>query len=1225
MQVKRLELQGFKSFKDKTVIHFDQGITGVVGPNGCGKSNIVDAFFWVMGEQSYKHMRGSSSDDLIFNGSSKYQPLGYAEATLVLETGLKEDQPHPVGATTQDIPIHLRAKEVSVTRKLYRTGECDYFINGMPARLKDIRELFMDTGVGAKGYSVIEQGQIAKIVQAKPEERRQLIEEAAGIAKYKARKKESLRKIEAAQGNLSRLHDVVQEIERGLASLERQAQKAKRYKEYKDELISKEMTWGRRKKKILDVQIAEMSAKRAELDEAVLRVKTELQTTENQISVLELKGVEESKRAEDAQAELQSHQNWLVKEQSELDLARRRREDLAIQLQSFESERSELENLIQTESNKIAERSHAVLIAEGAYQRLSERVITQEEELKKVRQDYYELKNLVETFKKNLLLGVSRASELQAKIASLEGKAESLRSQLQKAEEELSRHQGRYDEAKLEATLSAQKKHESQELRERAEGELKNAMEDERSLATEFKETQNQKLEWTTALTGIQSRLESLEELEKALEGYGSGTKAALEWGRERGLEPLSQLIEVQSGFERAVEAVFSESLESILAPNFESASEVLSHLKEGKLGQAMFWINRDSSELTQAQTQERMDAFFSFLRENEFEVVGSLREKITVQNTSLSGWVNKLLQGVVVVESMAPIAKLFERNLLSHLQGLALISLDGTYLDGTGLLKGGQKASEESTTILGRKRIIVELRAQVEEWKSKLDSISENLNDLSNRWEAKKALVSEMSQVLRKSELELVTSEQDHLQKEKSLKLISEEYNRLDKEKLSVHGILNQVEGDQVEAQGNLGGWDQEKHTLEEQIALKSQEHETLEQKQRALEEELSLIRVEEAQTRERLLSLRREDEGARAMLYDRERRLLEIQHQADRMSGEVLAKEEAAQVHEKTIAELNQRIYDQNQHFASLKNELAGLSQELQTKRERIKEFHQLNETRSSEVQQLMIEGERLNADLHHLILNLEEKYGPGCLERVVEAEGVQEQMDNPIITTEMTQEEEKLLSEEVEELREKIRRLGEVNVMAIEEFEELRKRHESLTQEKLDLEKSIDDLNEAIEHINKTSIERFQKAFDAIADRFQRLFPIVFGGGSAQLSMVYPEGITDVLEAGVDVLAQPPGKKVSNIGLLSGGEKALTAVCFIFAIFMVKPSPFCILDEVDAPLDDANIGKFNALLREMSSKSQFIVITHNKKTMELNDVLYGVTMEEPGVSKMVSIALQ
>ena len=278
MRVKRMEIQGFKSFKDKTVIHFDHSITGIVGPNGSGKSNIVDAFFWVMGEQSYKHMRGTGSEDLIFNGSSKYSPMGMAEATMVLETDVPDTENAPAGATSEDVPVHLKTKEISVTRRVYRSGEGEYFINGVPARLKDIHELFMDTGVGAKGYSVVSQGEIGKIVNSKPEERRLLIEEAAGIAKYKARKKESLRKMEATQGNLSRLSDVIAEIERNLGSLERQAQKARQYKKYRDELLDKEMTWGRRKNLVLGQQLEAVKKQRDALEHELVGLRAELQT-----------------------------------------------------------------------------------------------------------------------------------------------------------------------------------------------------------------------------------------------------------------------------------------------------------------------------------------------------------------------------------------------------------------------------------------------------------------------------------------------------------------------------------------------------------------------------------------------------------------------------------------------------------------------------------------------------------------------------------------------------------------------------------------------------------------------------------------------------------------------------------------------------------------------------------------------------------------------------------
>ena len=386
MRVKRLEIQGFKSFKDKTVVHFDHAITGIVGPNGCGKSNIVDAFFWVMGEQSYKHMRGSSSEDLIFNGSSKYPALGFAEATLVMESGASDTANAPTGATYQDEPIHLRTKEVAVTRRVYRTGEGEYFINGVQARLKDIQELFMDTGVGAKGYSVVEQGQIGKIVNAKPEERRLLVEEAAGIAKYKARKKESLRKMDATYANLSRLTDVIQEIERNLESLERQAQKARLYSKYKEELAEKEITWTRRKTKIFKQKLEELTKEKSLLEEELVTLKLELQETEASVETGRVGQISDSRLAEEFQLTIQDLSDQLTRQQSALDLSKQRQNDLAIQEQTLERERRELEETVATEKEKVSLNQAEAHKVDVEFVVLAEKVKAKDEQVQKTKE-----------------------------------------------------------------------------------------------------------------------------------------------------------------------------------------------------------------------------------------------------------------------------------------------------------------------------------------------------------------------------------------------------------------------------------------------------------------------------------------------------------------------------------------------------------------------------------------------------------------------------------------------------------------------------------------------------------------------------------------------------------------------------------------------------------------------------------------------------------------------
>ncbi len=390
-----------------------------------------------------------------------------------------------------------------------------------------------------------------------------------------------------------------------------------------------------------------------------------------------------------------------------------------------------------------------------------------------------------------------------------------------------------------------------------------------------------------------------------------------------------------------------------------------------------------------------------------------------------------------------------------------------------------------------------------------------------------------------------------------------------------------------------------------------------------RGYETDAQSARIAEASLRERSGGLRRELDSTRTLISDRERRMAEISRAFERTTEEKNQFSGGESAHESKIIELTHTLGLTHEELSGVKDRLERSGAQLNSALDQIKLLRKGGDEKTGLTTQAALEVEKLSSDLSHLVSHLEEKYGPGCLEKPVTP--IQEEMTDPIVTHEMSVEEEQLLSEEVDRLRDRIRRLGEVNVMAIEEYEELKKRFDYLVAEKADLERSIENLQEAIEHINKTSEERFQRAFEAISIRFSKLFPIIFGGGQASLSLVYPEGSNDILEAGIDIMAQPPGKKIVNITVLSGGEKALTAVSLIFAIFMVKPSPFCVLDEVDAPLDDANIGKFNALLREMSVKSQFILITHNKKTMELNDTLYGVTMEEPGVSKMISIQMQ
>jgi chromosome segregation protein len=1210
MKVKRLEIQGFKSFKDKTVIHFDHSITGIVGPNGCGKSNIVDAFFWVMGEQSYKHMRGSGSEDLIFNGSTKYQPLGLAEATLVLETDVVDTANEPAGASFRNLPVHLRSKEVSVTRRVYRSGEGEYFINGQPARLKDIQELFMDTGVGAKGYSVIEQGQIGKIVNSKPEERRLLIEEAAGIAKYKARKKESLRKLEAAQANLARLNDVIQVIEKSLGSLERQAQKARQYKKYKEELLSKEMTWGRRKRKLLQTRLETLKADRERLEQELAALRAEISTAETTAETSRLTEQTDSKQAEELSAIVNRLQQELTREQSQLELSRSRQEDLARQETQLTAERSGLLPQIEEEESRIVGQEIEVAAARAALEAATEAADEVAERSSQARAMVQGLRSQHAQANQKLMSGFQEASQITAKDAAIDGRIESAMAQAERIRSESSDLVLQLEQAREQLEILRVQHEELLDRKQtlaQEKSDLARALQDSESGLKAQERAREDKMR---ALSKDRSRLQSLEELEQAYEGYAGGPKAALDWARQSGrgeLKAVASLLHVESGFEGTLELWLESHLQDLVAPSEELAVDALRHLAESKKGRATLRVNRALPALSASFAEVR-----TALEAQGLQVLGELSQFVRAEETSLS----HLIDRACVVESFgATVPRLAD--------GWSLVSRDGLVLKADGELRGGAVTQgANAASLLGRKRLIEDLRVQVAQGEEALTATESAIEQAREALQAQRAGLSEAQARLQEVEIQAAGVDRDFRAAERSTHELERRVTRMQEDLLRTERDIQQANEEKAKLADRLQWILQERETLQEEVqtkeALLREEEETL----ASVESELQTLRVQEAQARERSNSISREFEAVRRLADSHKRRLAEIDarleqithERGDRLSGEPEV--------EARIVALHQEIAERREALALVKDRLQQTANIVSDFGSRLKELRTSADEKASASNRAVIEVERLQSELGFLIQNLEEKYGAGCLDAT---EVVPEQSEMaPVVSEEMTADEEQLLNEEVERLRERIRRLGEINVNAIEEFEAEQKNHENLFNQKRDLDTSIQNLQDAIQHINKTSEERFKRAFEAIATRFEKLFPIIFGGGQAKLSLVYPEGSTDILEAGVDILAQPPGKKVVNIGLLSGGEKALTAVSLIFAIFMVKPSPFCVLDEVDAPLDDANIGKFNALLKEMSSKSQFIIITHNKKTMELNETLYGVTMEEPGVSKMVSIEM-
>lgn len=1211
MRIKRLEIQGFKSFKDKTVIYFDRPITGIVGPNGSGKSNIVDAFFWVMGEQSYKHIRSSGSDDIIFKGSSKYQPLGMCEATLVMEQEVDLDPEQiPAGASAID-QAPKKSKEVSVTRRVYRSGEGEYFINGVPARLKDIQELFLDTGVGAKGYSVIEQGQIDKVVNSKPEDRRLLIEDAAGIAKYKARKKESLRKLESANANLMRLNDVIAEIERSLASLDRQAQKARKYKEYRSELLEKETAWGRRKNQVLKRTLAQLQQDRESLEHLLVGLRAELSQCETDLESQRIVQLTDSKTQEQVQTEVENLSGDLNHHQSALQLSKQRQEDLNRQLVQLESEKHQIDEDLITHRDSLAQKLEESVGMDEKVSAISSETAELNRQVAQLRQLHDENKKEAEAKRREFVDLTETTTESQSKIATLRERIQNAEQQVQKASVQIEELQARAQELQNELeqlTERQTQKVEARDQRRQESSELKGQLADAEQNLKQARAHLDQSQKNAT-LTG--SKLKSLEELERTREGMANGPKKALEWAQAQGrsFAVLSDFIEVESGYESAVQAVLGHTFERLYAQDADDAFAALQFLKQDQLGNASVQI-----ALPQLSTVERA----------QYNPLKKYIKLVQPEGASNEGvaQIHRLIEGLVTSVEVLEEVPAFGDIKTYQSENISFVTRSGIWFDAAqGVLSGGSLEGEQAGGLLTRKRIIQDLRLEFEARQTELAAAEANFAESQVRVENLSSTLKQSQAELSELEVEVTTLDRTRAQLDREAAELNRQVVRFEQDRSSSAQSAENARQEIAEIENSILEMANLKTSLDEWILNHESEVDAKYAELRQDEERLQELKVQEASMLERRNSLKKELETDQKYIQDRERRLAELTRLLETFEQDREQFTGSDGIHEDAIQGLSRTLAEKREQLAVVRDRLEQMNAQVTSRMERIRELHKLGEEKNQALNQFVIDMERTSAELHHLKLNMEEKYGEGCLEQM---EG-QIEMTDPVVTQEISVEEEKVLHEEVEELREKIRRLGEVNTMAVEEFEDMQRRHEHLFKEKKDLEQSIQNLNDAIEHINRTSVERFQKAFEAIATRFEKLFPIIFGGGQAQLSLVYPEGSTDILEAGVDILAQPPGKKISNMTLLSGGEKALTAISLIFAIFMVKPSPFCILDEVDAPLDDSNIGKFNALVREMSAKSQFILVTHNKKTMELNDTLYGVTMEEPGVSRMVSIQLQ
>ncbi|HXE97653.1 MAG TPA: chromosome segregation protein SMC [Dongiaceae bacterium] len=1175
MKIKRLEISGFKSFADKVVLDFQQNVTGVVGPNGCGKSNIVDAIRWCMGEQSAKNLRGKAMEDVIFVGSETRKPLGVAEVSLVFST---EDGRAPAK--------YLDYAEIQLTRRLYRDGESDYLINKSPCRLLDITELFMDTGVGTRAYSIIEQGKIGQILHSRPEERRFLIEEAAGVTKFKSRKLLALKKIEGTRQNLARLADVLGEIRRQLSSLQRQAKKAEKFREFRDELREIELLFTAREYCETQQQRGAAEQELAALNERVREVFAASSVGESQAEEARVALLEAEKQLTVAQEEIFRVRSEFSTTGNGLEFQRKELAGLDGRLARLTAEAAELDKRLKecVEKRGLLElrRDTGAVDAAGIQAELE-----QSEEALSVHQLAEESLNRdLENRRRELFTALSEAAQFKSRF-------ENAQKRLGALHERLDRH-------KREAMQLAERREQLRQRADALEKEIATGQQEQEALRTHLSALRGREDELKRRLPEVEkgwqasrdeqnrssSRLHSLKELEAQFAGFGQGVRTLM---KDAGLSSrfsgvLADAIQTSPELEPALESALAERLQCILCSDDRDAMGALEFLKAKNGGRAGI-----------ALPLERRIVATS-------PVAGAtlLAEQVQV-NGPFAGLILNLLATVMLVDDIDGALRLARQH-----PGLVFVTRAGDMVAHGGVVSGGSGEQVEKG-LIHKKREIRELEltvARLEEETALLGTQREELRQQSQ--EVSEGLKSAGAE-LHQAELKLTGLFKDRQQAVDEGARIAE---RLEVQTLESESLNEEQTA--LEAELKLAG---------EQTVKAGDASKGLEQETARLKGELDVCRAQLAVAREKVTAIRvqiatvkeQHDAGLRA-LSDLERQTEEIVRRmaADRQeleAGEAARLQLQAEIGTATLRleGLVREQAESESRLAVIKGRFEEAGEALNLIEAQLKKSREEGDAVRQSQAELNLRFSTLTMQAEHLERALQER------SRITMAEA--------LAKLESTEFDEASSRARQAELQRLLDEMGEVNLMAIEECAGMEERFTFLTGQKDDLEESLRGLQQAIQRINRTTRQRFQETYNLVNAKFQEVFPRLFCGGRAELRLTDEE---DLLETGIDIIVQPPGKKLQNVTLLSGGEKALTAVALIFSIFLIKPTPFCLLDEVDAPLDDANIGRFNEMVREMSAISQFIIITHNKATMQVADTLYGITMEEPGASRIVSVRM-
>ena len=1181
MYLKRLELQGFKSFADKTILEFMPGITTVIGPNGSGKSNISDAIRWVLGEQSIKSLRGAKSEDIIFAGTQNRKSLGFAEASLVFDNN--------------DGKLPIEYAEVTVTRRIYRTGETGYFINKTPCRLKDILELFMDTGIGKDGYSIIGQGKIDEILSNKSEDRRHIFEEAAGIVKYRSRKEDSEKKLERAKLNLLRINDILAEIENNIEPLKIQSEKAKKFLSLREELKGIEVGLF-----LYNIDLYKERLEKITADEEIMNATYEseensqkLKNEEKNNLKLEINNlIEEIEKMQNIGFE---STNQIEKINSNINVSEERINNIKENNIRYETEINELNEKInelkEEEKQKIAKKENLYNNKEKFEKELKEK----EEELSKLTTKLSSKQLEIENKKRIIEENTDNKYEMQNEINTQDVKVDSIIKNVKSKTEELDLTISELDQSRLKKSEIEQNFLDIENKRNKIKNDLSEIENKKIEADNKIKTYELQINQLGQEIRIKESRLKFLEETEKEKEGYTKSVKSLLKSAEvneelKKGLhDVVANLINVKKEYEIAIEMALGASLQNVVTETEQDAKRLIEYLRNNNLGRVTFL------PISAVNGKKLENAHL-----NIKGVIG-IASDLVEYNNKYDGIFKNLLGRTVIVEDMEAGVAVAKKNSYSF----RIVTLKGDIINSSGAMTGGS-VQAKTVNILGRSREIEALKEELKSLDIKIKNKEEEKEKYIESIEDLLETIESLETNLQEIDIEYATQKQKvELIVENVDKLVS----RMDKTKQEIEN-LNKQKTEIIEHKKQLI---ENLENLEEEIQklnLEVEEFVRVNKDDQTYIDNLNMditnLKISVSSFEESEMSI---DEITERIKIDIKNNTLSLESKKDQIEKnkqeEVSLKAKIDEL-QNDIVKIKENVKNSGSKIEELKNNKNEKNTYLEKIEKEIEEqFTRLQDIKEQLVK-IDIKKNKTSQDLEDVVNKLWEEY-----------ELTPNNADGFTKTTDQAK-----TQKEVNYLRTQIRDLGSINIDSIKEYQTLKERYDFMCEQRLDLENSMSKLKNVISEMINIMKTQFKDKFKLINKNFNEVFTELFGGGKAELIL---ENEEDVLNCGIDIRVQPPGKKLQNMTLLSGGEKAFTAIAILFAILKINPAPFCVLDEIEAALDDVNVNRYAEYLKKFSQYTQFLVITHRKGTMEAADTVYGITMEENGISKLLSMKLK